>query len=196
MKLIDALRNVDRRDDNSTWVDMEDIYNALGIDPWQCERPADADNRIKEYWLVKWNCTDTWVGTTAIFFDGELVCMTKQGARKSSKDYTFLSQEAAEKVWEYLKPNKPKGDGFINPDEEIGEHYSVAYVSQVLQDEGFYEGMPATICRDELYLRNRRSYNVDSDGQDITIQFHDGSRKQIHVSEFQFALSLAKEPQA
>lgn len=193
MKLLEALKNVDQSEQNSTWIDAEEIYKSLGIDPWECERPADFEDRLKQYWLVKWYCSDTWVGTTAIFLDGELVGMTRQVARKSDTDLDWISREAATKVWEWLKPKMAKISGYVNPDEDIDERYSVSYVSQILQDDGFYEDQPATLVRDELFLRNARSYQFDGDGQDITIQFHDGVRKRIHVTDFQFALALRKD---
>lgn len=169
MKLLDALKNVDRSEENSQWVDTEEFCKALGIDPWLTDRPEDADTRLKQFWLKKWYCSDTWVGITTIFFDGELVGMTKQVARKADIEFSWVSREHADRVWDYLRPKLSKVDGYISATDEICETYSYNYVSQLLQDEGFHEGQPCTIVRDDLFQRNRRSYNFDGDGQVVTI---------------------------
>lgn len=184
MKLIEALRNVERSEDASSWVDVEEICESLGIDPWQSERPKDSDVRLKHYWLQKWNCTDTWVGIRAIFFDGELVGMAEQQARKSDVNYSWLSQAHAHKVWDYLRPKFPKVENVIDESAEISQTYTVGYVSEIIQTQGFYQGVPCELVRDELYLRNARHYKFDGDNQDVTLQFADGSTTQIHVGNF------------
>lgn len=193
MKLLEALKNVDQSEDNSQWVDVEELCRALGIDSWLAERPEDADTRLKRFWLKKWYCSDTWVGITAIFFDGELVGMTEQVARKADMDFTWVNRESADKVWDYLRPKLSKVDGYISTTDEIPETDNVNYVSQILIDDGFYEGMPCTVVRDDLFQRNRRAYKFDGDGQDINVIFEDNSTKQIHVTDFFMPLCLKKD---
>ena len=58
MNIIDAINQVDKSTPHD--VDFEDLCQELGIS-WQ-EIPNDFYDRVKCYYLVKWICTDTWLG--------------------------------------------------------------------------------------------------------------------------------------
>lgn len=196
MKLLEALRNVDRSD--PVFPDVEEIASDLDLNVWYSDLPSDHEERLKAYWLIKWNCTDTWVGVKAIYFDGTLVGMSKQDARKSSIEFRWMSRAAAADLATYLRPETKVTD-VIHEEDEVEDFYSLGYVSQLLHDEGSIvsaetgERIPVTVERDELRRRNAWGYKFDGDGQDINVKLPDGSLKQIHISDLHLAISVKKE---
>lgn len=139
MKLIDALNNVDKTHNNKNYIDYPEIAKEFGFDGW-CINYQKADERMSAYHLIKWLCSDTWVGTLVYYLDGNLVAYSTQSARKSSKLFYFVSNEAAEKTREFLLSVIPedeidKPDIDDNLDREIADGYTVEYANQFIQRE-------------------------------------------------------------
>lgn len=185
MKTIEALRRVDRSAKNHTDPDVDGFCEELGV-PGYFGWSEEFNEKVKGYWLTKWYCTDTWVGTVVYYMDGEPVAVSHQEARKSSPEYQFVSEEAASKIRELLfsllTEEAPTYE-IVDLDLEIPETYTVEFNSQLLAKEGFYEGQPCWVTVVEGGMLAKR----------ITVRFEDGSAKLINVNEFQIPLSLADE---
>jgi hypothetical protein len=172
MKLIDAIKNVDKSD---VWsIGFDDLCEAVdascnGWSDW-----AEHDKRIKGYPLVKWLCTDTHVGVTIVYFDDEPVAIIQQTARKSGKDWSFLSEEAAEKLRQYALSHvrQDKKWELIDPNEEIGDTYTVNYGEQLLVKEGLYNGKPVKV------LKTFRDHKDIKRWHDIVIEDADNSKEE------------------
>lgn len=178
IKLIDALRNVDKSD--PSWVNMEGLAEALGVN---YDYDQDHGDRFKAYYLIKWYCTDTWVGVQAIFLDDELVAMSKQTARKESEQISFVSAEAADKVRELIYAKQYVD--LVESDMEVGPFYTVQFGSQLLTKEGFYNGKPVTV------VRTWEGYSGREMDMWRTVRVNDGDNEfNIPVNEFNIPIHL------
>lgn len=85
------------------WAELSDfsgLCSSVGYLGWDAFE--EFATRVKCYWINKWMCTDTMVGTAVYFMDGEPVAVSHQRGRKSNKDVLFVSLEAANKVSAYV----------------------------------------------------------------------------------------------
>lgn len=146
MLVRDAVKNVDRSPENTHEADIEEFASIFDINISWDERFG---KRVKEHYIQKWMCTDTWVGMKAYYMDDEPVAASYQSARKSSVDLQFLSKEAAMKVREFiisLQVEKEETNiPILDEVEEIGEFYHVRYNGELLVDKGFYKGEEVTV---------------------------------------------------
>lgn len=176
MKLIDILTNVDKSD--SDYVDQEDLREYFQLANYG-DYSDEFDKRVKGYYVVRWYCTDTYVGLMAIYLDDELVGMSRQTARKNKCEFEWLSQEAAERVRNVLSPATPKFD-ILDPDTDYAPFYSVSYSGEVLDLEGFYKGVPVKVT-------NRRPNPKNYIDQELIVS--DGTKEfKIPVSEYKMPL--------
>lgn len=148
MKLIDAIRLVERPENPGPWecsVDIEAMCQALDI-PEVWDHHDKVDERIREYPIATWYCTDTQVGLFAIWFDGRPVASAFQQARKADKHIQWVSEEDANEVRAFFMTllSKPNFH-LLDPEEDIGADMRVAYVGEPLTDDGFYQGRPVKI---------------------------------------------------
>ena len=187
MKLIDALRNVDRSD--SQYADREELARELGVSPdlYYHDMPEDFDERVKAYYVIKWNCTDTWVGLMAIYFDDRLAGYSWQTARRSDREYEFVSEELALELQAYLESTRPKPKfNIIDPEQEQDEYYTVAYGSQLLADKGVYNGVPVEVVK-------KFPYHTSSNWENVEVKDATGTVTMITLSEFKIPLHLNPE---
>jgi hypothetical protein len=186
MKLIDALLNVDKS--QSQYADREELARELGLPYlYYGDLPEDFDERVKAYYVIKWNCTDTWVGLMAIYFDDRLAGYSWQTARKSDTEYEFVSEELALELRAYLESTLPKPKfNIIDPEEEQDEYYTVAYGSQLLVDKGFYNGEPVEVVK-------KFPYHPSSNWKNVEVKNTAGAVMMIPLSEFQIPLHLNPE---
>lgn len=94
------------------------LQDALGLEnEW-----VDCD-RIQQKYIASWICTDTRVGLSVYFFDGEPVAVSGQSGRKSREQVEFLSLDAAGRVRNYLEslipPENRIEPSLVNLEEEI-----------------------------------------------------------------------------
>jgi hypothetical protein len=100
MKLIDAITNVDRSNENTDWANLSDFSNELGLSVYGFE--PEFESRVKKHWLFKWLCTDTHVGLAVYYFDDEPLAVSFQPARKSDEEIKFVSKEIANKLRDFI----------------------------------------------------------------------------------------------
>lgn len=173
MKIIDAIRNVDKSKPHD-WIDGEELAVALDIHTY--DYPEDFMDRVKCYWLTNWLCTDTWVGMQVYYMDGEPVALTKQTGRKNGIRVFFTSAAAAEKVRAYLLTAIQTPYDLINEDEVISDTYSVNWNSQLLTKNGVYNGVPVEIIKKHTGAEYDLNTTIDvqsADGAVQTIEVYD-----------------------
>lgn len=192
MKMRDLILIVDRSENNTTEPDIDDFSSALNLD---CHFGWDEKfcKRVVGYWLIKWYCSDTWVGTRVYYMDDQPVAYSNQSARKSDEFIYFVSLEAANKVKGFIL--ELIGEEEFTPvignmDEEIHElDYSVSYNSQLLVDYGLYEGQRVKVVK--------RSYRYDDPDLRMTevMVMHepDGNPFKINVSDLKIDMHLSSE---
>ena len=101
MKLSEVIQRLSRNRANEAHPDIElfsQTLNVYGTTGWS----ETFNNRMKGWYIDSWLCTDTTVGTAVYFFDDEPVAVGTQTARKSPEVLYFLSQEAADRVRDFL----------------------------------------------------------------------------------------------
>lgn len=98
--LRELIAKIDLNAEYNDWADKEMFSGALGLNCWGYDNIFD--KAVKRYWLNSWVCTDTRVGTAAYFLNNELVAVSHQQARKSDCVVQFVSNEAANKMREFI----------------------------------------------------------------------------------------------
>lgn len=151
MKIRDLINAVDRSEKNTSSADIDIFCQALDLDQPGWNVTFDKDNRVTAHWLVKWYCTDTWVGYQVFYMDNEPVAVSTQLARKSSENLEFVSLEAATKVRAYILEclgEKEFSPSIANLDEETDPYYTVSYSSQLLVKKGWYGDRIVNVVRE------------------------------------------------
>lgn len=112
------------------------VYDYPISNDWEC--------RLYEKRFDTWVCWDTPVGKSIIFLDGYPVAVSSQAARKSHKDYYWMSLDCFNMVRDFVidvtKEKLETPDEFIGPDtiieiegEAIGDSRSAS---------GYYKRRP------------------------------------------------------
>ncbi len=183
MNLSEILAKIDISKSKDKWIDIETIGEDLNLDHNQLyDIDQEKNEFLRSTFIKEWMCTDTLVGVQAVFFKGEFVCLLKQDCRKCDKVVLgWTSQEKADLVREYLLSliEEPDiaGVDIIDMDTDLGTGFSVNYVSQLIQKEGFY--------KDELVKikEKPRRINSESNFHRIKIAFKDGREEWIDVRD-------------
>lgn len=195
MKLSELIHKVDRSDHNSSSADIDDFSRALDLDNhivWHQE----FDKRVKGHFLVRWHCTDTWVGYRVYFMDDEPIAISRQRGRKCDEEIEFVSLEAAQKVKDFIK--SLEGEEEFNPtladmDEEITKlTYTVSFSSQLLVDEGTWNGQPVKVKR-KCYGYGNSPEDMGLEMDELDVIMPNGELKRIKCSDFIIPMHLKKE---
>lgn len=138
-----------------------------------------------------WNCTDTSVGTEAIYHNGGLICITRQNARKSSVEFMWVSKDAYKKTKDFVNSLVIEEEDpitTIDLDEEVNTTYGVAYTGQLIRghhDKPIYEGRVVEIDWDSTIRLGREDVLANEawvvDGNEL---------KKVPVSELALPIPL------
>ena len=102
MKLQKIIESLDKSESNRKELCYTDL--AQGEFNIYDDLDQDWDNpRLTAYRFKEWLCTDTLVGGTILFLDDEPVAQGWQNGRKSYVIYHWFSQDAYDKVLNFLK---------------------------------------------------------------------------------------------
>lgn len=194
MKLYEAIAKINKKDLDSEY-DVDVFTNKLGIEAhWLPTEPIS--QRLKYVYLVKWYCTDTWVGTKVYFLDDIPVAISYQSGRKSDEEIDFLSLNDVQRMRDFifsLMQDTEKDDKIMVCDlnKEIAEYYQVDYGSQLLTKEGFYQGRHAQV------VQTWDGYKDINSWRKIRIEYkneHGNTLEEIiDLSEFDIPLNLMKD---
>lgn len=159
MKIIDIAKIIDKSQENESFVDLEQLQQELDLHVYGYAE----QERLKAYWVENWLCTDTCVGGRMYFFDGEPVAYSYQSARKSHEQFAWFSQEAAEKVRDFVQElSKEKLTvNICDINEDIGDSYKIEYLSEVLDwSMARYNGFPIELV--EIIKDDNDYYGFDA----------------------------------
>jgi len=187
MKLKEIIANLDKSNKNSSSVDIDRMINDMGIYGFISQ---DAD-RLKAYYFLNWQCTDTFVGGRAYFFDDELVATSWQDARKSYEDFEWVSKDAYKTVKNYLlsliEENEQHID-IVDLEQEFGEGYPVSYSSQVITDSVIYKPTGETV----KVIKKYRDMEDIKKWSYIQIRYSDGRVEEVRIEEILVPYNLKK----
>ena len=184
MKLQELLSRLDS-EETPYYGDEEFIYECLN-EPGHCVDLAA--NGFTQRPITQWYCTDSWVGTTAIYWNGEFICLTTQKSSNSDVNIQWLNKEIFYEVSAFVKSlivkenYEPK---CLNLEKEYGETYTLEFTDQILSDWAFYDGEKCKILRD----KNREEIRKDDDIATVWIE-QNSIVKQVHISELEFPVLL------
>lgn len=190
MKLSEAIQKVIKTKENETDADIDDFSRAVNADVWFGWND-EWSKRVKGYWLVRWICTDTWVGRRVYLFDGEPIAVSYQSARKSDEYIEFLSNEAAIKIRNFLfelkgEEERPEFD-IADQEKEIEEFYNFDLTDYFIERKGFVDDRPVDII-------NERWFAEDDDKRWVcehaVVRFEDGEERVVHAEEIHFPLRV------
>lgn len=111
-----------------------------------------------------WNCTDSSVGTKAVYRNGKLICITKQETRKSDVEFFWVSREVYKETKDFvhsLLPYEEEPVEIIDFNEEVSTEYKVDYAGQLirdLHDKPTYKGRVVNIDWDATIKLNREDF--------------------------------------
>lgn len=99
---------------------------------------------VHQVHIAPWLCTDTWVGLSFYTLHRKVIAVCMQPARKSSKDISFVSKEAAMALREFMLTcmKEPLQDEIplTKMEDEIGETFEIGYASNLLEEKVIYQG--------------------------------------------------------
>lgn len=165
--------------------DVEEFFQPLGLG-YQYIQSDAVEARLKQQYLIKWYCTDSYVGVSVFQLDGVPVAITRQQGRKCGVDVMFLSTAGADAMRAFILSLMQEDDEYkpyILPDDEmIEDHYTVEFGDQLLTEFGFYNGEPVTV------VKKWHTYADIDKWRIVEVQLPDGTTKEISMDEFHIPL--------
>ena len=150
MQLIHAIINVNR--DEGETVCRELAAQAAGLGDSCLTGDYCMDNRLMQYAISEWTCTDTSVGLYAVYLDKEPIAAFYKGYRKDRGQWRFISQQCYDKFRQFmLQWLDNASNNFVmigGAEEEIGDTYQVVYAEQLQHvKQVIYKGQPADVVK-------------------------------------------------
>lgn len=179
------INGIDKNDKKmKTEPEMEKLANEFEIYDW-----LNNDERLEAYYISVWQCTDTWVGTTAYFLDGEFVLSTNQMYRKGDTTIAYASKEAYLKIKEYIfSLADKKEDNFVligNMEDKIDSYYEIQYSSQILHKHAYYQ-IEIEGVYEWVLVEITKTYNDYVKFHEVEIQLPSGKKVEVDCRELRF----------
>lgn len=158
----DVIQNLDFGDRNiKDDVDWENLMEALDIPNFGCWFDQ---NRLKVYFIEKWYCTDSFVGTRVYMLDGETVAISTQPARKCDEHFQFKGIESFKKLKAYVLSLIEEEQGEFKIDlfdihDEIDLFYHIEYNSQILHKSAYLDNQKVQIIKSNFQSEGYQSPN-------------------------------------
>lgn len=191
MKLRELMENVDLSSNNETDGDLETFAQELFSSPPYGWSGVFSD-QVKGYYIQKWLCTDTWVGLVAYFWNGEPLAISWKPARKSSKEFRFVSVDVANRLRDFIRELTASNDPdptLADLDQDLGETYTVNWASELLVSEAFYEGEKV-----KIFPAGWTDYSQPSaTWKLVDVEFPNGEVLKVSVENLHIPYHLRKE---
>jgi len=188
MKLLEALRQVDRSENNSFDPNYEEFCRSLDI--YDSGWNEEFYNEFRGYHLIKWYCTDAWVGVGVYYLRNELVAISTQKGRRSDLHIQYLDKAAGNLLRDYILSLMKKEEPEISilpPDELYGEidpTYTVNFTGQLLTDIGYVLGRECKVIN---------KFRSDIIAKKVEVEFIDNGEKEVvSIDKFEIPLQLQK----
>jgi hypothetical protein len=153
MKLRDAILKVNKSKENTTSADIDTFSQAVSVDAYMGWN-EEWDHRVTGYWLIRWLCTDTWVGTRVYYLDGKPVAVGHQSARKSDELIEFTDRVAAEYIRNLILKLHNTGEpefSLLDQEEDVPDVYNFDLTDYFLENKGFVEGVLVDIVEKRYF---------------------------------------------
>lgn len=90
------------------------------------------EERVEQFPINAWVCTDTEVGLYCYFFDGEFIALSFQTGRKNDITFQWKDRESAQKVRDFILKLHREEEvdtfiGIINEDEEVAPEWFTSH---------------------------------------------------------------------
>lgn len=184
MRLIDIAKNIDKSKENEFYIDFYVFSEDLDVQCWGWYE----QDRLKGFWLGNFLSTDTCVGSRIYFFDDVPVAYSFQSGRKNSENLYWFSQEAAEKVRDFLF-SLSKEELHIRVcdiNEDIGDSYKVEFNAEVLDwNMARYKGQPIELIE---RIRETPDYGIDRKSKIKVLTT--GEELVVHIKDLDFMYHL------
>lgn len=151
LTLKDVILRIPRTNDNHMHVDPEDLQKDFDGIVDLCYMNWNKFNaRFSSYWIRKWICTDSWVGTRLLTLDGVAVAIINQEGRKCSADVEYISKvkynDVKRALLELSDEKEPEYEPeYVDMYQELDPYgYQVEFGSELLTKEVGYKG---ELCR-------------------------------------------------
>jgi hypothetical protein len=150
-----------------------------------------AGNGFTERPIYQWLCTDTHVGCSAIYWNGEFIAITSQECRRCDTTVEWVSEEVFNRVSAFIKtlvedePYKPK---CLNLEGDCPTTFKLSYTGQLLSDWAFYEGKKYMIEQELTHEEERKDFISNQ----VWIVTEDGP-KQVNINELEFPVLLKED---
>jgi hypothetical protein len=186
MNLLEAAKRVDRTEANRNFADFNELCMELNF-PYQDFSWVEFHAELNEFWLNKRLFNhDTEVGVSVGIIADEVVYIRTLSGRKSSPQYVFVSNEAAERVRQTLQRHciVDMNITLLDPEAEIDDFYNAHHGDEIQVEKGFYNGVPVT--------HNLIAGWYGLNGKDIFVLIDETQEKiTIPCTEYKMPLHLA-----
>lgn len=152
MNMLEISKCIDRRPENESWVDLEQVASGLELRDYE-EYAGQDQERLKAYWITRHYDSGYHLGVRMYFFDGVPVAVSERIGRKFDEEFEWFSQEAADQVRDYvvsLIVREKHEVALCNLEQDLGDSFKIDYVSEVIDwDRARYEGRPVEVVEIE-----------------------------------------------
>jgi hypothetical protein len=191
MTFKEIAEKIDKSEKNRDWIDFDHLFYEFNIPETYVDDDEIRTKRLTAYWIGRWLCTDSWVGYRMYFLDDEPVGVSTQKGRKCEEGFEWFSDEAANKVKDFLyelyKANNELRINITDINDDIGNGYSIAFSSQVLDwTKAMYKGEKITFIE---RIKETPDYGIDTK---IKAQLPSGETTIIDIKDIEFAFNLGK----
>ena len=155
MTLNDAFNKVLKTKENEVKnYSLHDFAQELGIDLDNYNEPLP-DN-IKGYWLSPWKSEHGVIGISLFFIDDKPLAVVMTTSNDSRTSYEFCSEEIGMELAslistitgiKYDNIEVYVGEDMDDDNEEVEGHYTVSRTSELLSNEGYYQGEKVKISK-------------------------------------------------
>lgn len=189
MKIIDAIQKVIKTEENSSHADIDTFSQAVDLDiyiGWN----EEWDKRVKGYWLIRWLCTDTFVGRRVYFFDEKPFAVSNQSARKNPEVIQFLDNDSANAIREFILnldgKDKPEFD-IIDGQEDLEDFYNFDLTDYFIERNAFVDGLPVEIIKNRYFKDNDEKRWTC---RNCVVKFETGEERVVRAGDVQFPLRV------
>lgn len=122
------------------WID-DDLFNALEMTPFYPEWMDKC--KLEIAWIQKWYCTDTWVGTWLLTYEGEAAAVVNKHYRKDTSMYQWFNKDIFNIVREHVLSLQLQCKAEFSPymltkeslQDPVENGYQVSYVGELLDSD-------------------------------------------------------------
>lgn len=92
---------IDNKQISHTWgrVDSNTFALNFGLSVYWDQEFSE---RVKQYFITSWICTDTRVGLSVYTLDSQIIAVSHKSARKNNENIDFISVEAKSQMFDLL----------------------------------------------------------------------------------------------